>query len=72
LGTINVSAIAFAEKPADPDCWGEETEEQAKTGTQGEHSSDPIEGDDDRETPRHGIGNIWSRPWYYWRQQASE
>lgn len=58
LGTINVSASAFAEKPADPDCWGEESAERAKTGTQGEDASDPIEGDDDRETPRQGIGNV--------------
>jgi hypothetical protein len=58
LGTINVSAVAFAEKQEDPDCWGEESAEQAKTGEQGEHASDPDPSDEDHETPRSGIGNI--------------
>lgn len=62
MGTVNFSAIAFAEKPADPDCWGEESEQQAKTGEQGEHASDPIPGDDDRETPRSGLGNLAPHP----------
>ncbi|MGH9972722.1 MAG: hypothetical protein ACRD93_02355 [Nitrososphaeraceae archaeon] len=29
LGTINLSAIAFAEKPADPDCFGDSSSDLA-------------------------------------------
>lgn len=47
--------------PPDPDCWGEVTstltqQEDENPGI-GEHSSDPIPGDEDRETPRRGVGN---------------
>jgi hypothetical protein len=62
LGMTHLSAIAFADKPKDPDCWGEESAQQAKSGTQGEHASDPIPGDNDRETPRSGIGNLAPHP----------
>jgi hypothetical protein len=62
IGTVNLSTIAVADKPDDPDCWGEESSElaQAEDGQpgSGEHASDPISGDDDRETPRSGIGNL--------------
>jgi hypothetical protein len=54
--------VVFAKKPVDPDCWGEESAQQAKTGEQGKHASDPIPGDDDRETPRSGIGNLAPHP----------
>jgi hypothetical protein len=51
----------------DPSCWGEATSGVAKSsGGVGEHSSDPIQDEDDeshtgkidRETPRSGIGNM--------------
>jgi hypothetical protein len=66
VGTLTSNPIsvmsAFAEKPADPDCWGEESAQQGKTGDAGKHASDPIPGDDDRETPRSGIGNLAPHP----------
>lgn len=62
LGTINLSAIAFADKPSDPDCWGEESAEQAKTGEQGKHASNPDPTDEDHDTPRSGIGNLAPHP----------
>jgi hypothetical protein len=62
IGTVNFSTIAFAAKPADPDCWGEESSELGKSGETGKHASDPIPGDDDRETPRSGIGNLAPHP----------
>jgi hypothetical protein len=47
--------------PPDPDCWGEVTSDLAQTDDGsagiGEHSSDPVPGDADNETPRRGIGN---------------
>lgn len=69
IGTVNFSTITFAAKPSDPDCWGEESAEQAQTGTQGEHASNPDEdltkGNDNSEDPgpednqhRSGIGNV--------------
>jgi hypothetical protein len=62
LGMINFSAVAFAEKPADPDCWGEESAQQAKTGEQGEHASNPDPSDEDHDTPRKGLGNLAPHP----------
>jgi hypothetical protein len=44
--------------PPDPNCWGEINSGLAQSsGGVGEHASDPIPGDDDRETPRAGVGN---------------
>jgi hypothetical protein len=47
--------------PPDPDCWGEVTSDLTQTddGSSGigEHSSDPVPGDADNDTPRRGIGN---------------
>ncbi len=43
--------------PEDPDCWGEVTSQVASPRF-GQHASDPIPGDDDRETPREGVGNV--------------
>jgi hypothetical protein len=41
--------------------FGEQASDNlAKDGQMGEHSSDPIPGDDDRETPRSGIGNVFN------------
>jgi hypothetical protein len=62
LGTVNVSGIAYAEKPTDPDCWGEESAQQGQTGEQGEHASDPLPDEEGRETPRLGIGNLAPHP----------
>ena len=48
-------------KPSDPNFWGEVIKEQATTDDGnpgiGEHASDPVPGDEDRETPRGGVGN---------------
>ena len=48
-------------QPPDPECWGEVTSSLAQTEDSkpgiGEHTSDPIPGDADNETPRLGIGN---------------
>jgi hypothetical protein len=47
--------------PPDPECWGEVTSSLAQTEDSqpgiGEHTSDPVPGDEDNETPRLGIGN---------------
>lgn len=44
--------------PPDPNCWGEINSGLAQSsGGVGQHASDPIPGDDDRETPRDGVGN---------------
>ena len=48
-------------QPPDPNCFGEINTgaaqiEDSQPGL-GEHASDPIPGDDDRETPRAGVGN---------------
>lgn len=45
----------------DANCWGKVTSsltqnEDDQPGI-GEHSSDPVPGDDDNETPREGVGN---------------
>jgi hypothetical protein len=46
--------------PEDPNCWGEVTQQftELSPGIVGAHSSDPIPGDEDRETPRDGVGNV--------------
>jgi hypothetical protein len=41
----------------DANCWGKVTSELAEGEGIGEHSSDPVGGDDDNETPREGVGN---------------
>jgi hypothetical protein len=40
--------------------WGKLASDLARSepGKMGSHSSDPIQGDDDRETPRTGVGNL--------------
>jgi hypothetical protein len=48
-------------QPTDPNCFGEISTgaaqiEDSQPGL-GAHASDPIPGDDDRETPRAGVGN---------------
>jgi hypothetical protein len=48
-------------QPDDPDCWGEANSDLAQDDFGdpgvGQHASDPIPGDDDKETPRAGVGN---------------
>src|SRR5215510_3977664 len=44
-------------QPEDPECWGEVSSQLAKTGTMGEHVSNPIPSDDDPDSPRLGLGN---------------
>ena len=48
-------------QPPDANCWGEINSGLAQddfgSPGVGEHASDPVPGDDDRETPRAGVGN---------------
>ena len=48
-------------KPSDPNFWGKVVGTQAQADDDrpgiGEHSSDPVPGDGDNETPRSGVGN---------------
>lgn len=43
---------------ASNNAWGDLASDLGKAGKMGGHSSDPIQGDDDRETPRTGVGNL--------------
>lgn len=61
IGTVNFSTIAFAEKPDDPDCFGDSASDLG--GDLGEHSRDggaagdhPF--DDDDKPGREGIRNV--------------
>ena len=38
--------------------WGDLASDLGQSGKMGPHSSDPIQGNDDRETPRTGVGNL--------------
>lgn len=52
---------AFADKPADPNCWGEASADFAQTapGALGEHASSPPPIDLTPDRPgRAGIGNV--------------
>ena len=40
--------------------WGDLASDLGQSGKMGPHSSDPIQGNDDRETPRTGVGNFGS------------
>jgi hypothetical protein len=68
IGAITPAAV-FAQgtprtdpgQPTDPNCFGEISTgaaqiEDSQPGL-GEHASDPVPGDEDRETPRLGVGN---------------
>lgn len=46
---------AFA---SDKNAWGGLPSDLAKAGKMGGHASDPIQGDDDRETTRTGVGGL--------------
>jgi hypothetical protein len=46
-------------EPTNPNGFGTVNSQLGSTAhTVGEHSSDPVPGDDDRETPRKGVGNV--------------
>lgn len=60
IGTSSLSAIAFAKKPADPNCFGDAASDSAPLG---EHSRDGGAAGDhpydaDGKKGRSGIGNI--------------
>ena len=57
--TASLSTTVYAEKAADPNCFGEEASQLGQSGQMGKHSSDPIpDGEKDHDTPRDGIGNV--------------
>ena len=64
IGTVNFSTVTFAEKPADPNCFGDSASDLAQTEEgMGEHSKEggaagdkPF--DDDDKPGRQGIGNV--------------
>ena len=62
VGAGNFGTGASADKPEDPDCWGEESSELARSGETGEHASDPDPDEEGHETPRSGIGNLAGHP----------
>lgn len=54
IGTVGTTATttAFADKPANPECWGTVTQQRATTeGDIGEHASE-------QDEPRVGIANV--------------
>jgi len=55
ISTTSSGTNAFA---SDKNDWGDLSSDLAKAGKMGGHASDPIQGDDDRETPRGGVGNL--------------
>lgn len=62
-GLLALAAVpsAFADRPADPNCWGEATADfaQVAPGALGEHSSNPPPIDLTPDRPgRAGIGNV--------------
>jgi hypothetical protein len=52
-----ISATATSEHDPKNE-WGDLASDLGEDGKMGSHSSDPIQGDDDRETPRTGVGNL--------------
>ena len=65
IGTVNFSTVTFAEKPADPNCFGDSAEDLAQSEEgMGEHSREggaagdqPFDEGDDKKG-RAGIGNV--------------
>ena len=58
---LAIPAIAMADGPANPNCWGVVTSQLATNtppGTVGAHASDPIPDQPGRETPRLGLHNV--------------
>lgn len=70
IGTVNFSTIAFAEKPTDPNCFGDSASDLAQSEEgMGEHSKEgsvagdaPFDSDgpevDEDKPGRQGIGNV--------------
>lgn len=61
IGTVNFSTVAFADKPDDPNCFGDSSSDLG--GDLGEHSKDGgVAGDhpfdEDDKPGREGIGNV--------------
>lgn len=61
IGTVNFSTVAFADKPDDPNCFGDSSSDSG--GDLGEHSKDGgVAGDhpfdEDDKPGREGIGNV--------------
>jgi hypothetical protein len=51
--------IGTATATADPkNEWGDLASDLGEERKMGSHSSDPVQGNDDRETPRTGVGNL--------------
>ena len=60
MASIALPAV-YADSDNGKSDFGEQASDNlAKDGQMGEHSSDPLPGDDDRETPRSGIGNVFN------------
>ena len=59
---LTMALPAFAAQPDTPNCFGKVSSQLAGVEDEqpgiGEHSSDPVPGDEDRETPRQGVGNV--------------
>ena len=59
LLTFLAAPAALADRPDDPNCWGEASADLAQTGTLGEHASNPPPIDLTPDRPgRAGIGNV--------------
>ena len=52
------TTLSVTDVSASKNEWGDLASDLGKEGKMGSHSSDPIQGDDDRETPRTGVGNL--------------
>jgi hypothetical protein len=58
IAVVLLTTLSFTDASASKNEWGDLASDLAKEGKMGPHSSDPIQGDDDRETPRSGVGNL--------------
>ena len=63
--TVNLSTMVYAEKAADPNCFGEEASQLGEGGQMGEHSKEggaagdaPFDGTGEDGPGREGIGNV--------------
>jgi hypothetical protein len=55
---IASTTFSVTDASASKNEWGDLASDLGQAGKMGGHSSDPIQGDDDRETPRTGVGNL--------------
>jgi hypothetical protein len=61
MASAVIPAPVYADSENGKSDFGEQSSDNlAKDGQMGEHSSDPLPGDEDRETPRSGIGNVFN------------